>query len=111
MAATIDRAELKKSIDIGSVVVLEALPPAYFDKEHLPGAHNLPLDELERLAPLLIADKSQPVVTYCSNAACNNSTMAAEALIRLGYTNVRKYPGGKQDWIEAGLPVESGAQL
>jgi rhodanese-related sulfurtransferase len=24
----------------------------------------------------------------------------------LGYTNVREYPGGKQDWIAAGLPME-----
>ena len=29
----------------------------------------------------------------------------AERLTALGYANVRKYPGGKQDWIEAGLEV------
>jgi len=27
----------------------------------------------------------------------------------MGYTRVREYAGGKQDWMEAGLPVESGA--
>jgi rhodanese-related sulfurtransferase len=25
----------------------------------------------------------------------------------MGYTNVRDYAGGKQDWMDAGLPVES----
>lgn len=25
----------------------------------------------------------------------------------MGYANVRDYGGGKQDWIEAGLPLES----
>jgi len=25
----------------------------------------------------------------------------------MGYTNVIEYKGGKQDWIDAGLPVES----
>ena len=25
----------------------------------------------------------------------------------MGYTNVMEYKGGKQDWIDAGLPVES----
>jgi hypothetical protein len=25
----------------------------------------------------------------------------------MGYVNVRDYEGGKQDWIDAGLPVES----
>jgi rhodanese-related sulfurtransferase len=24
----------------------------------------------------------------------------------MGYENVRDYEGGKQDWIDAGLPVE-----
>jgi rhodanese-related sulfurtransferase len=27
----------------------------------------------------------------------------------MGYENAYKYEGGKQDWIEAGYPVESGA--
>jgi len=26
----------------------------------------------------------------------------------VGYENVSDYEGGKQDWIEAGLPVETG---
>ena len=26
----------------------------------------------------------------------------------MGYTNVRAYEGGKQDWIEAGMPTEGG---
>lgn len=28
----------------------------------------------------------------------------------MGYTNVRDYTGGKQDWIDAGLPTEGGRQ-
>jgi rhodanese-related sulfurtransferase len=30
-------------------------------------------------------------------------------LAALGYTNVRDYEGGKQDWIDAGLPLETGS--
>ena len=26
----------------------------------------------------------------------------------MGYENVREYTGGKKDWIDAGLPTESG---
>jgi rhodanese-related sulfurtransferase len=111
MADTVTREELQRAIEEGSVVVLEALPPMYFDKEHLPGAQNLPLDEIDDLADRLVPDKDQAIVTYCSNTACNNSTVAAARLRELGYRNVRKYPGGKQDWIEGGLPVEQGAQI
>ena len=33
--------------------------------------------------------------------------IAANQLVAMGYTNVRKYAEGKQDWVEAGLPLES----
>ena len=111
MPDTINRDELQRAIQERTVVVLEVLPPAYFEKEHLPGAKNLPLDDLDDLAPRLVADKDQAIVTYCSNTACNNSAVAAARLRELGYHNVRKYPAGKQGWIEAGLPVEAGVQI
>jgi rhodanese-related sulfurtransferase len=37
--------------------------------------------------------------------------IAAAQLTKLGYTNVRKYAEGKQDWSEAGLPLEQGAPV
>ena len=48
-------------------------------------------------------------MTYCSNTACQNSQIALAQLRSMGYTNVRKYAEGKQDWAEAGLPLETGA--
>jgi 3-mercaptopyruvate sulfurtransferase SseA len=33
---------------------------------------------------------------------------AARALAAMGYSNVRAYEGGKQEWQEAGLPLEKG---
>ena len=107
MAETITIEDLRRAIEAGTVTVLEALPRPYFDNEHLPGARNLPLDDLEALAPALVPDLDAPVVTYCANTACGNSADAAERLRDLGYTDVRTYPGGKQEWIEAGLPVEA----
>lgn len=111
MPGTISRAELTEAIAAKEVVVLEALPATYFDAEHLPGALNLPLDYLDELAPVLVPDRTAPVVTYCSNTACGNSAMAAERLRVKGYIDVRVYEVGKQDWIEAGLPVETGSAL
>ena len=34
---------------------------------------------------------------------------AVDELKAVGYLNVRYYPGGKHDWITAGLPIERGA--
>lgn len=90
-------------------VLLEALPPAYCVDAHLPGALNMPHDQVDALAPRLIPDRSTEVVVYCANAPCPNSEIAARRLIALGYTNVREYAEGKEDWVNAGLPVERGA--
>lgn len=103
---TISRDDLKAAIDAGTVTVVEALPPTYYDAEHLPGALNLPHDRVDELAPTVLPDTSAAVVVYCSNTACQNSTIAARRLEELGYTDVAEYEQGKQDWIEAGLPVE-----
>jgi rhodanese-related sulfurtransferase len=105
----ITRDELRAALEHGDIVVLEALPPDHYTREHLPGARNLPLDYIDALAPRLIADTNTSVVTYCSNRACANSKTAAARLVALGYTNVAAYEDGKQDWIEGGLPVETGA--
>ena len=87
------------------------MPPRYYEDAHLPGAINIPHDRVGELAPTLLPDKSVEIIVYCSNKACQNSPQAARRLEALGYENVRDYEEGKQDWIEAGLPTESGAMV
>lgn len=103
---TITRHDLRNRLD--DIVIVEALPPGHYADAHLPGARNLPLDRLNDLADQLITSTDTPVVVYCSNAACQNSTQAARRLVELGYTDVYDYQQGKQDWIDAGLPTHTG---
>lgn len=109
MTALITRDELRAAIDAGEVTVVDALPATYYDQQHLPGALNLFVDEARERAAEVLPDKNAAIVTYCSNAACPNSEGVARVLASLGYGNVRKYRDGIQDWVEAGLPTESGA--
>ena len=110
MVARISRDELRALIDRSApFVLLEALPAAYFEDAHLPGARNLPHDQVDALAPTLVPDRATEVVVYCANAPCPNSEIAARRLIALGYANVREYAEGKEDWVNAGLPIERGA--
>lgn len=109
MPKIVTRDEVQARMAEGNVVLLEALPPEHYEKEHLPGALNMPHDQVDVLAEQLVPDKATPVIAYCANAPCANSGIAARSLERLGYQDVSDYELGKQDWIEAGLPVETGA--
>jgi rhodanese-related sulfurtransferase len=110
MVTRISRDELKLKLDRADIfVLLEALPQMYFEDSHLPGAQNLPHDQVDALASTLIPDLATEVVVYCANTPCPNSEIAARRLAALGYTNVREYAEGKEDWIAAGLLVEHGA--
>ncbi len=106
----ISREELKGKLDRGEEVVLvEALGEAHFEEAHLPGAINIPYDRVDELAPTMLPDKGAQIVVYCSNGPCRNSDIASNRLSQLGYTDVRDYHEGKQDWMEAGLSTENGA--
>jgi rhodanese-related sulfurtransferase len=105
----IDRNTLQHKL--GRVTLVEALPEKYWRDGHLPGAKHLPHDQVRQLAPSVLPDKDAEIVAYCASATCQNSHIAAKTLVQLGYTNVAVYGGGKQDWQDAGLPVEQGAAV
>jgi rhodanese-related sulfurtransferase len=107
MTELITRDELRDAIDRREVTVVDALPASYYNQQHLPGALNLYVEEARDRALEVLPDKAAVIVTYCSNEACPNSEGVARVLTSLGYTNVRKYRGGIQDWIEAGLPTQT----
>jgi rhodanese-related sulfurtransferase len=103
----LDTEEVAELIARGDVTLVEALPPAYWQKERLPGAINIPHDQVDELAPGLLPDLDATIVVYCANEPCPNSGLAARRLGRLGYTRVFDYAGGKQAWLESGRPFVS----
>jgi rhodanese-related sulfurtransferase len=107
MSDLITRDELHEAIDRGEVTVVDALPASYYHQQHLPGALNLFVDEARDRAHEVLPDKDAAIVAYCSNPACPNSEGVVRVLTSLGYTNVRKYAEGIQDWVEAGLATET----
>ncbi|GAA2831307.1 rhodanese-like domain-containing protein [Kitasatospora sp. CM 4170] len=107
MTALITRDELAAAIEAGSVTVVDALGGEYYAQQHLPGAVALVRADVDRLAPALLPDRDAAIVTYCSNPACPNSGQVAERLVALGYTDVRKYREGIEDWTGAGLRTET----
>ena len=102
----LSREELLERTSNGLVTVLDVRPSDEFAVGHLPGAINIPLNDLEtRLAEL---DPSQEIVAYCRGAYCVLSFEAVAALRARGF-NVRRLEEGLPEWKAAGLPVQTGA--
>ena len=112
MAATlarISRDELREKLERGDEFVLvDALSPMSYANSHLPGAINLPTESVDGRAQRRIPDLATEIVVYCSDVACDSSVVVANRLIELGYLHVSHYAEGKNDWVEAGLPLEGG---
>ena len=87
----------------GLVTVLDVRPPEEFAVGHLPGAVNIPIQELEkRLGEL---PKRKEVIAYCRGPYCLMSYDAVELLRKRGL-KARRLENGLPEWRVAGLPVE-----
>lgn len=102
---SISATELTERIQSGSPpLVLDVRTREEFAEAHIPGAINIPHDELlTRLAELPIK-KSDEVVVHCNRGW--RAKQAEETLRRSGYSNVRDLAGQWQEWWAARLPTE-----
>jgi rhodanese-related sulfurtransferase len=106
MSQIITVSELQAAIDTpGQLIVVDTLPDTAFAKGHLPGAINIRSDDIIDAAPERLPDKDTEIVVYCASPRCQRAGKAAARLERLGYTRVRHFEGGKEDWRAAGLPL------
>lgn len=99
--------ELARDIAAGRVAELwNALVDEYFTGEMIPGSRRVAVDQVGREVAANGLAKDTPIVTYCSGPTCPNSTQAAAKLAAFGFTDVRAFEGGLQEWKETGRPVE-----
>jgi rhodanese-related sulfurtransferase len=92
--------ELYRALESGALVV-DVRTPAEYAAGHVPGAVNLPVEEVARWADTLPKDK--PVYLYCRSG--NRSRQAAEYLKKKGYTNLYHVEGGVLAIERAGFPL------
>jgi rhodanese-related sulfurtransferase len=67
---------------------------------------SIPFDQITEPANLaqLPADKNDKIVLYCRSGRM--SEIAAEELVRLGYTNIWNLKGGMLEWERAGFEIQ-----
>jgi len=66
MPTPIDREQVQQLLSENAQLV-EVLPQAEYEDEHLPGAINIPLKELDRESVLQL-DRARPVIVYCHDS-------------------------------------------
>ncbi len=66
MPTGIDRNELQRLVGEEQGQLVEVLPAPEFEEEHLPGAINIPLKELNRETAKQL-DRQRPVIVYCDD--------------------------------------------
>lgn len=76
-------------------VILDVREADEYAEKHIPGAVLLPVGQVEDRAEIELPMKKQLILVYCR--AGNRSKTAAEALAKLGYTNVVEF-GGINEW-------------
>jgi len=113
----VDTPTLKSWLDAKKpMLLLDTMPyEDSFKKQHLPGAKQMefPIPEMTELdaakkaefEKLLGPDKNALIVIYCGFPKCTRSHNGAMWAVKLGYTNVYRYPGGIKAWLESDLPV------
>ena len=76
-------------------IILDVRTQEEYDQGHIPGAIVISHEEIEEKAEQVLTDKEQLILVYCRSG--RRSKIAAEALVELGYTNIKEF-GGIIDW-------------
>jgi rhodanese-related sulfurtransferase len=105
----ITRDELKEQSDTSrDLKLIFVLGEWQYRSAHIPGSANLPCspDLYRSRNSLRGLEPDDDIVVYCSSETCWASIAVYHYLVSRGYTNVRRYAGGLEDWVCAGYPLE-----
>lgn len=92
-------------------MLIDTLVPEHFEARHIPGAVNVCVYEMVFLETMreLVPDRDTSIVFYGAGPQSQDCFIAAEKLMRDGYSDVSVFPGGLQAWREAGHELEGSA--
>ena len=99
--------ELVDRMRKGEAIVLDVRHPDEFHAGHIPGAINIPVEDIEGLLDGIPADRE--IIAYCRGPYCALASNAV-AMLRKHNMRVRRLRDGFPQWKLAGMPVEEGSE-
>jgi uncharacterized membrane protein YdjX (TVP38/TMEM64 family)/rhodanese-related sulfurtransferase len=99
--------EVKRRLETGEpLLILDVRTAADFEgaESHLPGALNLPLEQLAARLAELGTDPERPIALFCRTD--RRSAKAAAILARHGFAQAQVVQGGITAWLDRGWPVK-----
>ena len=98
-------ADVKRRLDAGEAFTLvDVREESEYAAGRLPGAVHIGKGVIERDIEAKVPDTATPLVLYCGGGF--RSALAADALQKMGYTNVVSMDGGWRGWTTVGHPTE-----
>ncbi len=102
---------LRKSMDTpkaGTVLLIDARGPAEFQREHIPGAVNRPLDTFTGKSGDVDTNLSRYglIAVYGNNPGSAPAKAVVKRMLASGYGDVYFYAGGLEEWRRSGLPTD-----
>lgn len=105
--SVIGHADLLKRLQGRDIVLLDVRTPAEFAAGHIPGAVNIPHDELANKAGELLRDRNAEIAVYCRSG--RRSLQALTWLKAQGFRRLLHVEGDFLGWQAAGLAIEGTA--
>jgi len=102
----INTEQVKKILADSSGPVLDVRFVQEYAIAHIPGSINIYEKEIETVAQRF-PDKATPIVLYCNGPFCGKSKRVSAELLKLGYSNVKRYQLGLPIWRALGNTVQT----
>ena len=104
---TIDAKTVHDWIESGTAVLIDVREPDEYIKEHIPGAHLVPLSGFN--PDDFPQDHDKIAVFHCRSGGRTES--AAPQILQTGFREVWQLQGGLQAWRKAGFPVNENPNV
>lgn len=85
-------------------LLIDVRSPAEYAEGHIPGAINIPHDEIDHYLARLEQHQGKPIIIYCRSG--RRAKLAMETLKKRAYHDVSHLEGDMMGWHGAGLPVD-----